>query len=120
MIGEVQLAAGMIETQAQLQVIARASELLELEHFHATEAWRQVVDQFAREVHRPLDLNDARQDRRTREMAAEVRQVQRHAQLDLPVIVLPLLLHTLRFARARRQQQSVEFGLGQFALGIAR
>ena len=52
-------------------------------------------------------------------MAAEVRQVQRHAQLDLPVIVLPLLLQTLRFARARRQQQGVEFGLGQFALGIA-
>ena len=37
----------MIETQAQLQVIARASELLELEHFHAAEARRQLGDQLA-------------------------------------------------------------------------
>jgi len=35
-------------------------------------------------------------------MAAEVHQVQRHLQVNLPVIVLPLRLQAFRFARAWR------------------
>src|SRR3989344_2780338 len=75
--GEVQLAARGVETQGQLQLIAGAHQLLELQHFHAAEARRQIFNQAARQLLRPVDLHHARQYQGLRKVAGEGRKVER-------------------------------------------
>ncbi|MNN21516.1 hypothetical protein D3C81_1348420 [compost metagenome] len=53
-------------------------------------------------------------------MTAEIGQVRWHGQLQAPLaIAFDLLQHLGRFG-ARRQQQGVDVGLGQFALSVQR
>ncbi|MCY1384063.1 hypothetical protein D9M69_722660 [compost metagenome] len=70
----------------QLDFIAGAHQLLEFQHFHADEAGRQV-QQLPVQAQGPVDLHHARQYRRGGEVAAEVRQVWRHDQLQVPLTV---------------------------------
>ena len=62
-IGEIQFAAARVEAQVQLDFIAGADQLLELEHFHAGECLRQV-HQLLAQMHCPLHLHHTGQHRR--------------------------------------------------------
>ena len=113
------IAALAIKTQVQFDHVARAYQLLELEHFHAGKRRRQV-EQLLAQVERPFHLHHTRQYRRVREMPAEVGQVRGDAQLQGPFAVSLDLRQHLRGLGARRQEQGVDLRLGQFALGVER
>ncbi len=92
-IGKVQLAAFAVEAQVQLELIARAHQLLEFQHFHAAESGRQV-QQLLAQAQGPVDLHHAGQYRSAGEVAAEVRKVRRHDQSQVPFTVgFDLLQH---------------------------
>ncbi len=101
----------------QLDFIAGAYQLLEFQHFHPDEARRQV-QQLPAQAQGPVDLHHAGQDRGGGKVAAEIRQVRRHDQLQAPLAVgLDLLQHVGRL-RTRSYQQGFDLGLGQLALGV--
>ena len=92
--------------------------MLEFQHFHAAEAWWQVLDQLTRQLLRPIDLHHAWQYWRFREVTAEVRQIQWHHQLQLPFTILLHGRQWFHLGWPWLGQHRFDGGLGQLALTV--
>jgi hypothetical protein len=107
-----------VEAQVQLDFIARAHQLLELQHFHAGEFSGRFSS--CGRGSAPIRPAPRRATPGLGEVAAEVGQVRWHAQLQAPLAVgFDLLQHLWGF-RPWRQQQCFDVGLGQLALAVQR